>query len=223
MILQLFILFLIVVLFLLSMSISICGNKKPFSLKGKCVQKCNPGMVLDSKNRCVYSRPQDTVLNQKYNPLVKNDTIGRCANCPQGLVSYKDQCLQKCPEDAKVVDIRTDGLVCVKECPSFKNTVVDRVDGISYCIPNCESDSLYDPVTLRCVEKCNVYAPFETVKDGVRICDNMCPSYYTAENKCVDVCAPELVKYHNNKTYCGKCPVGSSISASNPNLCVDDV
>ena len=96
MILQLFILFLIVVLFFLALNMNTCNNKKPFKLKGKCVEKCNPGMVLDSKNRCVYSCSQDTVLNQNYNPLVENDTIGRCASCPQGLFSYKDQCLQNC-------------------------------------------------------------------------------------------------------------------------------
>jgi hypothetical protein len=191
-----------------------CNKEKPFKIQGKCVEKCNPGMVLDEYNRCVYSCPQDKTLNEK---------DGRCTKCVEGLYGYKDECVSKCPEDAKVVDITKDGMVCVKECPPFKRTVLDSVDGISYCIPNCESDKLYDPVTLRCVEGCNVYAPFESMKDGVRICDNVCPSYYTQENKCVDLCAPELVKYYKGRRYCGNCPAGTSISALDIQQCIDNV
>lgn len=216
MILQIFVLVLLLLLVLFALNIKTCGKDKQFLFKGKCVKKCNPGMVLDEFNRCVYSCPDHLILNEK-------STISRCAKCQQGLVAYKNECLTKCPEDTKAIDIRKDGLVCVKECPEFKRSVVDKMDGNTYCIPNCDTDSLYDPVTLTCVKKCTEYAPYESAKDGVKICDNMCPSYYTADNKCVDVCVPELVKFYNNKAYCGDCPSGTSISASNPYQCVANV
>ncbi len=224
MILQVFLLFLIVILFLSALNMATCKKDKPFILKGKCVEKCNPGMVLDKHNRCVYSCPQDSVLNENDNNLyTENESIGRCAKCVQGLYAYKDDCVENCPEESKVIDIRRDGLACVKECPSFKKSVLDTVDNKTYCIPDCEDNTLYDPVSLRCVEKCTVYAPYENMKDGVRICDNECPVYYTSDNKCVGVCAPELVKYYKNKIYCGNCPEGSSVSASNSQVCVDNV
>lgn len=217
MILQIFVLILLLLLVLFALNIKTCGKDKPFLLRGKCVKECNPGMVLDEFNRCVYSCPQHLVLNEN------KDAISRCTKCQKDLVAYKDECLEKCPDDAKVMDIRKDGLVCVKECPDFKRTVVDKVDGNTYCIPNCDTNAIYDPVTMMCVEKCTEYAPYESVKDGLKICDNMCPAYYTSDKKCVDVCAPELVKFYNNKAYCGDCPSGTSISASNPFQCVADV
>ena len=54
MILQVFLLILILILFLAALNMATCKKDKPFILKGKCVEKCNPGMVLDEYNRCVY-------------------------------------------------------------------------------------------------------------------------------------------------------------------------